>query len=330
MVAEIVPLDPHDNNSAWLECLQRWLEAVERRRGSARTREEYTKNVKGFFAFLEVIHPAQVTGADCQRWTAAMQEKGLSKATIKTRLGAVSSFYAFACTKYEVAPGRYLHNFNPASSVTRPLVNPYERAQGLSPEQARAMLKSCDRTTVLGRRDYALLMFYLYTGRRRAEIARLRWGDIRKGDGITEYRYIGKGGRGGWRELPQPVWTAIESYLLMSERRETMQADTPLFVATNDKARNLGHEIIADQPIGERTVGQIVSRAAEHAGLGHVKVHTLRHTAAKMRRKTGASLEEVQKFLDHSSIATTQIYLNAVEAAGDPNWRAVEALIGIE
>ena len=85
-----------------------------------------------------------------------------------------------------------------------------------------------------------------------------------------------------------------------------------------------------NQPIGESTINWIVTEAAKKAGLDHVKVHGLRHTAAKLRRKTGANLEEVQRFLDHSSIATTQIYLNQVEAAGDPDWQKVEALIGLE
>jgi uncharacterized protein (TIGR01777 family) len=69
-----------------------------------------------------------------------------------------------------VEPGRYLHNFNPASAVQRLHINPYEKAKGLSPEQARAMLKGCDRATVLGARDHAILSFYLLTARRRADI----------------------------------------------------------------------------------------------------------------------------------------------------------------
>ena len=79
-------------------------------------------------------------------------------------------------------------------------------------------------------------------------------------------------------------------------------------------AERLGKPVGVDQPLGERTISQIIGRAATKAGIEHVKVHALRHTAAKLRRKGGASLEEVSKFLDHTSIATTQIYLNAVES----------------
>ena len=317
----------------WAECYERWLEGVERRRGSARSRQEYAKSFQTFVTFVEGKHPASVTGTDCQRWVAQMQERGLSKATIRARLAAVSSFYQFTCTRFEREPGHYLHDFNPASLVQRPHVNPYEKAKGLSVEQLRALFKSCDRTTPKGARDYALLSLYIYTSRRRAEIVRLRWSDLREGreTGQMEYRYQGKGGKGGWRDLPGPAWSALEWYLKVAGRESQMQQDSPLFVATHDKAKYLPGRAApaANKPIGESTINYVVSQAAKKAGLEHLSVHTLRHTAAKLRRATGASLEEVSAFLDHANIATTQIYLSSTEAKADVGWRKVEAIIGL-
>lgn len=324
-MSELVTI-PQSNNTRvlWVECAGRWLEAVERRRGSARSRHEYEKCLKTFFAFVGK-DPELVTGSDCQRWLASMQEAGLANATIKTRLAAVSSFYNFACTKFEDAPGHYLHNFNPASVCQRPHINPYEKAQGLSPEQTRALLRACNRATVKGARDFALLSFYLYTGRRRVEIVRLTWADIRDGNetGTKEYHYTGKGSKTAWRELPGPVWTALECYLKNSGRLPKMLPISPLFVATK-------HAGDVERAISEDTVNQVLEYAASRAGLEHVKVHALRHTAAKLRRKGGYTLEQVSSFLDHSSIATTQIYLGATEGMSDIGWRSVEALIRIE
>lgn len=326
---DIVTLQPNNANP-WLEAARLWLEAAERRRGSVRTREEYQRNLALFFRCV-AKEPDQVTGADCQRWTSSMSEAGLSKATINTRLAAVSSFYQFCCNRYEVEPGRYLHNFNPASVVTRLHINPYEHAKGLSPEQARAMLKSCDRATVLGARDHAILSFYLLTARRRAEVARLTWADLRDGRelGQKEYHYQGKGGKGGWRTLPGPVWLAIEYYLKVAGRLGAMQPDTPLFVPTHDKARYLGHEVSEGSKLSERSINNLVERAARRAGLEHVTVHTLRHAAAKLRRAVGEDLESVSQFLDHSSLAVTSIYLNTLEGKEDAKWREVSALLGL-
>ena len=45
------------------------------------------------------------------------------------------------------------------------------------------------------------------------------------------------------------------------------------------------------------------------AGLPPSGVHVLRHTAAKLRRDVGESVESVSQFLDHSSLAVTTTYL---------------------
>ena len=49
------------------------------------------------------------------------------------------------------------------------------------------------------------------------------------------------------------------------------------------------------------------------AGLPPSGVHVLRHTAAKLRRDVGESVESVSQFLDHSSLAVTTTYLRRLE-----------------
>jgi integrase len=48
--------------------------------------------------------------------------------------------------------------------------------------------------------------------------------------------------------------------------------------------------------------------ACDHAGIGHVRLHDLRHTYASWLRQAGVDLEEVQRLLGHASITTTQRY----------------------
>jgi integrase len=54
-------------------------------------------------------------------------------------------------------------------------------------------------------------------------------------------------------------------------------------------------------------------------------VHILRHTAAKLRRDAGESIEEVSRFLDHSSLAVTTTYLRRLEG----RWGRVAEAIGV-
>jgi hypothetical protein len=48
--------------------------------------------------------------------------------------------------------------------------------------------------------------------------------------------------------------------------------------------------------------------ARKRAGLGHVRIHDLRHSFASFLVNSGRSLYEVQKLLGHSHIKTTQRY----------------------
>jgi integrase len=55
----------------------------------------------------------------------------------------------------------------------------------------------------------------------------------------------------------------------------------------------------------------------------------LRHTAAKLRRDAGQSIEDVSAFLDHSSLAVTTVYLRRLESQADTSWRDVAEAIGL-
>ena len=62
-------------------------------------------------------------------------------------------------------------------------------------------------------------------------------------------------------------------------------------------------------------------QGVERAGLDGLKPHDLLHTAAKLRRNNGASIEDVGALLGHRSIATTATYLACMEGEEDKGWR---------
>jgi integrase len=70
-------------------------------------------------------------------------------------------------------------------------------------------------------------------------------------------------------------------------------------------------------------------RAHAEAGMQPAGVHILRHTAAKLRRDAGESIEDVSRFLDHSSLAVTTTYLRRLEGQEDLGWGAVAKATGI-
>src|SRR5207247_10365522 len=64
-------------------------------------------------------------------------------------------------------------------------------------------------------------------------------------------------------------------------------------------------------------------------GLPPSGLHILRHTAAKLRRDAGESVEAVSSFLDHSSLAVTTVYLRRLEGQEDSGWAAVAEAMGV-
>ena len=65
------------------------------------------------------------------------------------------------------------------------------------------------------------------------------------------------------------------------------------------------------------------------AGLAPTGLHVLRHSAAKLRREAGESIEAVSAFLDHSSFAVTTVCLRRLEGVEDRAWREVGTAIGV-
>jgi integrase len=71
-----------------------------------------------------------------------------------------------------------------------------------------------------------------------------------------------------------------------------------------------------------------LQRYFRKAGITPAGVHIFRHTAAKLRRDAGETVEEVSRFLDHSSLAVTTVYLRRLEGEQDRSWAKVAEAIG--
>lgn len=155
------------------------------------------------------------------------------------------------------------------------------------------MLESCDRTTNVGRRDFAMLLVLSRLGLRAGEVARLGLDDIdwRAGELVVR----GKGPKDSRMPLPADVGEAIAEYL--GDRLATAQGRT-VFVRVRAPHRELT----------KGGVTQAVFAAGQRAGCGTVYAHRLRHTAAVRMLAAGGSLFEIGEVLRHQRPVTTAIY----------------------
>ena len=164
--------------------------------------------------------------------------------------------------------------------------------KALSSESARALLAAPERGTVLGNRDYAVLLMLLRFGLRASEAAGLCLDDIDWVGGTFSIRV--KGGSRAQFPLPVDVGEALVEYLRVRPDSVCRQ----VFLTVRGTAR----------PMSKGAVTQVVHHRAERAGLGQVRAHRLRHTAARQVLTGGGTFREVGELLGHTSDQTVRSY----------------------
>ncbi len=297
---------------AWDRALYAFLAEKERRSGSRRTVEGYARMLRHFFA-VAGKPPDRITPQEVFAWaySPGLSGREPSAVTIGARLACLSSFYKFLIRMGALA-------FNPCDAVQRPRAQPAP-PRGLSAEEVRRLLEVVPATPV-GLRDRAIILMLTLTGRRRSEVLGLRRGDIVEEGGRVFYAYRGKGGKRGKRELPLPAYEAIrEALRAFGKELAIMGPEESLWPSAQRNGRG----------ITSGTFYGNLQRYLEAAGLPRAGVHVFRHTAAKLRREVGETVEEVSRFLDHSSLAVTTTYLRRLEGQEDRSWGKVAEAIGV-
>ena len=191
----------HNTAEGWERSLYAFLAEKERRSGSRRTVEGYSRMLQHFFATVGKP-PDRVSSQEVFAWGygVGLSGKQPSSVTIGARLACLSSFYRFLIRMDIVSS-------NPCDALERPRLQ-VAPPRGLSADDIRKLLAVIPETPV-GLRDRAIILTLTLTGRRRAEVLNMTAGDLTQEDGKVWYRYRGKGNKQGKRELPQPAYVAL-------------------------------------------------------------------------------------------------------------------------
>jgi site-specific recombinase XerD len=162
--------------------------------------------------------------------------------------------------------------------------------------QVQQVLDHCDRRTVVGLRNYAILLLLARLGLRACEVVAMSLDDIDWEAGNLMVR--GKGGQRAQMPLPAEVGRAIAVYLRKGRPR---CASRRLFI--REHAPRVGFANSA-------AISTLVQRALADAGVAspHTGAYVFRHSVATEMLRHGASLGEIGQLLRHAHPDTTRIY----------------------
>lgn len=150
----------------------------------------------------------------------------------------------------------------------------------LTKKEQRSILAKAKNTDL---EMHRVIQFALWTGARRAEIARLTWQRV-QGNTAT---LIGKGGK----ERTVPLLP--QAIKAMGPSRDI----GPVFIQFNDLSK----------------YSKAFKAIARECGIEDIHLHNLRHTAATQMVESGVEIRYVQEMLGHSSVTTTEIYTKVVQ-----------------
>jgi integrase len=173
---------------------------------------------------------------------------------------------------------------------------------------------------VHGDRLEALYLLLVTTGLRRGEALALRWSDL-DGDVVHVKRTLSRVEGVGLVES-DPKSTASRRDLALGpamlrelERHHARQAAERLVIGSAWVDLGLIFTTTIGTHLEPRNVLRDFQRLTRIAGLGSVKLHTLRHSAASAMLAGGLDLATVAEHLGHGSKAVTlQIYSHAMPA----------------
>lgn len=178
--------------------------------------------------------------------------------------------------------------------------------KSLGAQEVERLLKTCDRTTDTGQRNYAILLLLARLGLRAGEVVAMTLDDIHWEAG--ELTIHGKGPRTDKLPLPPDVGEALAAYLRYGRPRCSTRR---VFVSMRAPRRGFANSV---------AICSIISRTLTRAGLNPVRqgAHLLRHSLAVQMLHGGASLTEIGEILRHRLPSTTEIYTKVSLAALRP------------
>ncbi|GIN57524.1 tyrosine recombinase XerC [Lederbergia ruris] len=264
---------------------------------SSYTIEFYKKDLEQFFLFMKsqgIQSVQEVEYLDARLYVTELYQRKLARSSAARKISCLRSFYKFLLREKHVTENPFTYVVQPKTKKRIPSFF-YE-------EEISLLFKACDQTTLLGKRNIALLELLYATGIRVSECTGIRLKDIDFDMATILVR--GKGGKERYIPFGHFACEALQNYI-HNVRNELMKGkDEHSFLFINSRGG----------PLTSRGVRYILSKIIETASMTRkIHPHMLRHSFATHLLNNGADMRTVQELLGHSQLSTTQVYTHVTK-----------------
>lgn len=314
------PKPPLFVDKHWEECYQSYLRGLRTKNPVATTSEKYSVFLRRFFASGQ--DGDLYTRQDVERFLQAPHARTgqpTSPNTYNAKLNALAGFYTYASgyeLMYRGKPRLLMTRRPPTTGID--FARHSSRSRALTDDELDRIFAVIDthrRDPILRKRDRALFLIYLWSGRRRREITDLRWGyfeEVPFYDTVPVrygwiYRWRGKGHVevDDATEMPKEAMEALIEYLEADGRWGRLSPQDPVFPGRWGECLTPNY------------VNETFWRYCHLAGVDAAGIHRFRHTAARARYEITQDVESVRVFLRHDNIASTMIYIQESKHQAD-------------
>ena len=292
-----------------LRALCRWMA----QRKVSKTPLKPKKQTQATDMHMEGVKVADFTEEDIKNYLYECAKAGISPKTINARLYSFSPFWKWLNKKYGI------------TDVTEEIIgakSTQDKRKGVTANHWIIMVEKLEELTNkkplphLDFRNMIIFKFMRYFGRRITEVCNLDIDSISVTPEQMILTYTGKGNQKYTKHLPfygeeGKIQFALK---LKDEYKKYLKEVRPIYAA-----KGIDKKALFLSQKGTRITRQQVERLFKQllikCGLqneGYVP-HSLRHGFARQKLDDGVSLRKVQKLMDHSSIKTTERYLDAEE-----------------
>jgi integrase len=296
---------------------KRYLDGLAFDNYSPKTIEERER----YLAYLAIdyahLTPAEIVEMHLREFLARWKDSA-----VNTRRQAVSTIRVFFDWAHE-------HDFiaiNPARKIRTPRTKQQDSRRNAYERNVVRQLVAAQTQ----RRDRAALLLMYWCALRRGELRQVQVRDLDFYNRILTVH--GKGGTVLEQNLPEPVARELEAYLLdagaqpdwflLSPQKKVKRGTYPLY----------SYDTVTPNPREPYSLSGITrwfENCRARAGLEHVGMHELRHTAGTHFHMEGHDLVATQHFMRHANPATTAktyVHLDRVRAVADVQRRMADPL----